>query len=160
MNAITSHKLSALAAVSAMLLPSLAQAATLRSIQGDVRVNQGEGFKSAKGTVALKVGDTVMASPGSQAQISYADGCLVAIDAGIVASVTARSPCTIAKAEVPGPSYLTGDPLPSPSPSLPPFTPSLMIGAMGAFGVVSVVTLVAEIEKQKEKDRNRFPASP
>lgn len=86
-----------LAVFSAVLLmfpaATMARAATLEAIQGEVLVNRGGGYRFVSGTVELKPGDMVIANGGGAAQLSYGDGCSVSIQAGSVATVAEQSPC-------------------------------------------------------------------
>ena len=85
--------LSAVCIGSAMLLVSSSWAATIEPGQGNLSVNQGQGFQPANGRVEAKVGDAVMVSPDGAATIVYADGCKVNVRPGAVATITPLSPC-------------------------------------------------------------------
>jgi hypothetical protein len=69
-------------------------AATVQSVQGQVSVNQGQGFHQINGAVELKAGDSVIVSPGGSATVSYADGCNVGLQPGAVMVIPDLSPCT------------------------------------------------------------------
>jgi hypothetical protein len=60
-------------------LPSLA--AIVESIEGTVSINRGEGFHRVTAPRQIKVGDVIMASPGSSAAVVYYDGCRVSVQA-------------------------------------------------------------------------------
>jgi hypothetical protein len=77
-----------------MLLSLPAWAATVESVQGQVSINRGDGFRPVTGAIQANVGDTVMASPGGRAKIVYSDGCPVNVNPGAVVTITAESPCT------------------------------------------------------------------
>ncbi len=69
-------------------------AATVSSIQGEVLVNTGTGFKplaSAPGD--LTAGSQVMVRPGGAATITYASNCSVRVPSGVWA-VQASAPCS------------------------------------------------------------------
>lgn len=76
-----------------LLAGSAASAATIQPVNGDVSVNQGQGFKKLDAAFEAKVGDAVMVSPGGSAKVSYADGCAIALKPGAVMVITELSPC-------------------------------------------------------------------
>ena len=76
-----------------LVFGSAAQAATVRTIDGNVLINRGGGYERVRGTSQAKVGDTVMASPDGAALIIYADGCTVTVRPGSVVSIAAQSSC-------------------------------------------------------------------
>ena len=65
--------------------------ATITSVQGAVAVSQNGKFVEAK-PGALRTGDRVVAKTG-EARVSYADGCVVTLKAGSMATIGAASPC-------------------------------------------------------------------
>jgi hypothetical protein len=67
-------------------VPALA-AATVQVVQGQVSVNQGQGYKQVVAPSAVSTGDKVMAAPSSRGKIVYADGCAVDVYPGAVVSV-------------------------------------------------------------------------
>jgi len=75
------------------LLASTSWAATVQPVNGEVSVNQGQGFKKLDSAFEAKVGDAVMVSPGGSAKVSYADGCAIALKPGAVMIITELSPC-------------------------------------------------------------------
>lgn len=85
--------LAALCIGCAFLAGSAAWAATIEPVNGDVSVNQGQGFKKLDAAFEAKVGDAVMVSPGGSAKVSYADGCAIALKPGAVMVIAALSPC-------------------------------------------------------------------
>jgi hypothetical protein len=76
-----------------LLAAAACRAASIQSIQGEVSVNQGQGFHQINGAVEVKAGDSVMVSPGGSATVSYADGCNVDLHPGAVMVIAALSPC-------------------------------------------------------------------
>ena len=64
-----------------------AWAITVEVVKGEVSVKQGEGFRKIAGPTEVYRGDKVMAAPGGQAKIVYANGCIVPVGAGGVATV-------------------------------------------------------------------------
>ena len=79
--------------VAGVCLVSPALAATVQPVQGQVSINRGEGFQPLAGKTQARPGDLVMASPGGEAKILYADGCMVNVKPVKVVSVGAKSPC-------------------------------------------------------------------
>jgi hypothetical protein len=72
--------------VIAMLLPSVAQAATLES-SGKVSVNR----VPVTGTTTVNAGDSVSVAPGSSARIVYGPGCSENVAPGTVGHVKGNS---------------------------------------------------------------------
>jgi hypothetical protein len=77
----------------AMLLSSSAWAATLEPGQGNLTINQGQGFQPVNGRIDANVGDSVMVAPGGSATVVYDDGCKVDVQPGAVTTVAPLSPC-------------------------------------------------------------------
>jgi hypothetical protein len=78
----------------ALIATGTAWAAVLDGIQGQVLINRGGTYRPAKGPMELKPGDSVTATSGSSAVLSYDDGCSVAVEAGTVVAIAAGpSPC-------------------------------------------------------------------
>jgi hypothetical protein len=73
-------------------------AATLDSVQGTVQVNSGAGFHKVAGAAQVAPGASIMAGPGSSAQILYSDGCRIPVSPGSVAVVAPISPCALGQA--------------------------------------------------------------
>jgi hypothetical protein len=67
-------------------LPAMA-ATTVKVVEGQVSVNQGEGYKQVAGAAAVSTGDRVMAAPKGRGKIVYADGCTVDVFPGAVVTV-------------------------------------------------------------------------
>jgi hypothetical protein len=76
-----------------LLAATASQAATVQPLQGQVSINQGQGFQPINGAVEAKEGDSIIVSPGGSATVSYADGCSVGVHPGAVMVVAALSPC-------------------------------------------------------------------
>jgi hypothetical protein len=76
-----------------VLIGSPSWAATIEPGQGDLSVNQGQGFKPVNSRVDANVGDSVMVGPGGGATIVYDDGCKVDVQPGAVATISSLSPC-------------------------------------------------------------------
>ena len=89
-------KVAAIAAMG-MLLAGQASAADfaqaqISSVKGSVVVSQNGKFVPAANVSALKAGDRVVAKDG-QAQLKYADGCVVSLKPQGMATIGAQSPC-------------------------------------------------------------------
>lgn len=85
-----------LAGLASMLaLSSAAGAASLTGVQGSIMVNSGSGYFMATGPVELKIGDMVLANPGSAGQLKFPDGCNVPLQQGVVITVGTTSPCAV-----------------------------------------------------------------
>ena len=80
---------------------------TLSSQEGTVLVNQGEEFITADANQALKAGDRVMLMEGATAEITFADGCALPLEAGSLVDIPAVSPCAggVANVQQMGPTY-------------------------------------------------------
>lgn len=81
-------------------------AAEVESGQGDLSVNQGQGFHKVDGRVDAHAGDSVMVSPDGSATVSYPDGCQVNVQPGSVMTIAPLSPCaagSLAQAPPPNP---------------------------------------------------------
>jgi len=72
---------------------SLAQTATIQPLQGDLSLNQGQGFQRVDGRVSANVGDAIMVGPEGAATVVYPDGCQVGVQPGAVATIAPLSPC-------------------------------------------------------------------
>ena len=97
--------------IAASLLAGSAFAAdsvgTLSSQEGTVLVNQGEEFTTADANQPLQAGDRVMLMEGATAEITFADGCALPLEAGSLVDIPAVSPCAggVAKVQQMGPTY-------------------------------------------------------
>jgi len=67
--------------------------ATLSVIHGEALVRRGDGTTSVSGVSELAVGDTVLAKPGSSAEVSFPNGCTVFLGMGMVFDVPTEPPC-------------------------------------------------------------------
>jgi hypothetical protein len=76
-----------------VLVASAASAATVQPVNGQVSINQGQGFKKLDGSFEAKVGDSIMVSPGGSAKVSYEDGCAIQVKPGAVMTIAELSPC-------------------------------------------------------------------
>jgi hypothetical protein len=94
-------------------MASQSWAATIEPGQGDLTINQGQGFKRVNGRANANVGDSVMVGPTGSATIVYDDGCKVAVRPGAVVTIAPLSPCAsgsnaadmgLPPAATPGPS--------------------------------------------------------
>ncbi len=81
--------------------------AVLSAQTGTVLVNQGEEFITADEAQLLMAGDRVMVMEGGSAQLTFLDGCVLAVESGSLLDVPATSTCagTVASVQVIGPSY-------------------------------------------------------
>jgi hypothetical protein len=77
----------------ALLAATACRAATVQPLQGQISINQGQGFHQIDGAAELKAGDSVIVSPGGSASVSYPDGCNVGLQPGAVMVIAALSPC-------------------------------------------------------------------
>lgn len=68
-------------------------AASLQPGQGDLSINQGQGFQPVNGKIDANVGDSVMVPPGGSATVVYDDGCTVNVEPGAVTTIAPLSPC-------------------------------------------------------------------
>ncbi len=109
----------------AVLVAAACSAATIEPIQGDLSVNQGQGFQKVDSRIDANVGDMVMVSPNGSATVSYPDGCHVNVQPGAVMTIAPLSPCASGSyAQDQSGSLISGNP-----------TAGLIIGA-GAAGLV------------------------
>jgi hypothetical protein len=120
--------------IAGTLLSTSSFAATVNATQGQVLVNQGQGYQQVAGSAEIGPGATVVVNPGGSAQIVYPDGCAVTVDPGSVYTIAPQSPC------------LPQDPQTSPGLS----GASLAVGAVIVGGGVAALLLL-------KKDK---PASP
>jgi len=85
-----------IAFVCGVLASLSAWAATVESVQPQVSINRGKGFKEVvTGPSEASAGDQVMASPGGHGRVVYSDGCVVDVYPGAV--VTVQASCKAAK---------------------------------------------------------------
>ena len=90
------RKAAAFAAIGLMCVATQASAAAsvaqLDAVKGSVMVNQGGKYVPASSATALKAGDRVVAMNG-QAQVNFADGCVVSVAPQAVVTLGDKSPC-------------------------------------------------------------------
>jgi hypothetical protein len=79
--------------VSALLWGAVANAAIVEPVQGDLSINQGQGFQKVDTRVDASVGDLVMVGPNGAANIVYPDGCTINVRPGAVVNIAPLSPC-------------------------------------------------------------------
>jgi hypothetical protein len=83
--------------VSALLATGTVLAApssvVLVDANGSVLVNQGKQFVSAKSGQLLTVGDRIMVMEGANASVRFADGCVLQLNAGSLATISNQSSC-------------------------------------------------------------------
>lgn len=82
-----------LALIGAMLFSGPTFAATVNATQGQVLVNEGQGYRLVPGTVEAGPGATVVVNPGGNGIIVYPDGCKVPVEPGSVYTIAPDSPC-------------------------------------------------------------------
>ncbi len=88
-------------AVSGMLMLGLAVSAAaqtavvarISSIEGQVLVNQGHGFRPAQVGMALHAGDRVISPRDGQALVTYAAGCATPLEAGSITTIDQSQAC-------------------------------------------------------------------
>lgn len=66
---------------------------TLNGIDGQVSVNQGDGFAPAVNGMRLKPGDRVMVQNDSDAELTFDDQCKRDVDENKIATIPEKSPC-------------------------------------------------------------------
>ena len=84
-------------------------AATLSPGLGDVLLNRGTGYRPAKETMEVSVGDQIMVKPKGEAHLTYPDGCTVLLRPGAVYTVAAKSPCVNKGASLETPASLNAE---------------------------------------------------
>jgi hypothetical protein len=113
----------------AMLLSNSTWAATIEPGQGNLTINQGQGFQPVNSRIDANVGDSVMVGPDGSATVVYDDGCKVAVQPGAVTTIAPLSPCASG-------SFAADMGVPVGAPPPPPFDPGAPI--MG--GIVAGLT--------------------
>ena len=76
------------------LATTTANAAILQDIQGDVRVGRDKGFVRVEGSTEVLPGDKIKVGRKAAANLVYADGCSVPVDANSLSRVAEHSPCS------------------------------------------------------------------
>jgi hypothetical protein len=93
----------------ALLAGAVSQAAIIEPVQGELSLNQGQGFQKVNSRIEANVGDSVMVSPTGAATVSYPDGCKVDVQPGAVMTIAPLSPCASGSyAEDQHPTFDTG----------------------------------------------------
>ena len=77
----------------ATLLSTSGWAATIEPGQGNLSINQGQGFQPVNSRVDANVGDSVIVAPGGSATVVYDDGCKVDVQPGAITTIAPLSPC-------------------------------------------------------------------
>lgn len=67
--------------------------AQVSSLKGSVAIDQNGRIVPVTSSTSLTAGDRVVSMDGSAAQIKFADGCVIDVKAGSMATVGAQSPC-------------------------------------------------------------------
>ena len=80
---------------SSAMFRSVARAAMIQPVYGQVLINQGEGYKTVVNPIQLRQGDTIIVNPGGVANLTYPDGCSIEVNPGSVITVGAHSPCAV-----------------------------------------------------------------
>ena len=73
-----------LGVLSSLAVSSSGYAATVNATQGQVLLNQGQGYKQVAGSSEAGPGAIVVANPGSSAQVVYPDGRIGEVPGGLV----------------------------------------------------------------------------
>jgi hypothetical protein len=126
--------------VGSFVFATASWAVDIQAGQGDLSVNQGQGFQPVNGRVDAKAGDSVMVSPGGSATVSYPDGCQVSIQPGAVTTIAPLSPCASG-------SFAQ-------SPQLPDIPAGLIVGGVIVGGLAGVAIY------EGTKSTSSPPASP
>ena len=122
-----------------------ASAATVIPEQGQVLVNQGDGYKLLAQPTVVQPGAQVVANPRGAARVEFQDGCVVKLEPGMVLTVEAESPCKPRGSHVETGGSLKDGPQPAPERRSWPIIP----------GIVGVVAACAAWCHDEDK-----PASP
>jgi hypothetical protein len=125
------------AALSALAIgASSTLAATVVPTNGQVRVNQGSGFKDIKVPTAVQAGDIVAVAFGGNANISYSAKCLVPVNPGQIVTISKQDPCVVTGAMEQTQATLPPPPLPF-VPLVGGLTPGGIAGTLIVGGVVA-----------------------
>lgn len=116
-----------------------AQTASVIPVQGDLSLNQGQGFQRVDSRVSANVGDSLMVSPGGAAMVVYQDGCQVTVQPGAVTTIAPLSPCASGSLAEDQPQFV--------------YPPPLVAGA-AIVAIAGVIVLGVEIARPQR------PASP
>lgn len=110
-------------------------AATLESVQGQVAVNSGTGFKQARSGAQANEGDQVMTGPDSSTVLVFRDGCRITIEPRRVVTVR-ESFCRAG------------------------YVQRGFIGSLGPLGLGTGAALTGFLISTSDDDDNRRPVSP
>ena len=83
----------ALACVAGQAAAADSALAQATSVNGSVVVNRDGKTAPLASAAALTAGDRIVSMDGGQAQIKFADGCVIQVGSNAVATVGAKSPC-------------------------------------------------------------------
>lgn len=83
----------ALIAVSLVSIGSVASAANLQVLKGEVLLSHGGGYHAVQESAKVLVGDMIVSRPDSSAKIMFPDGCVIYLGMGMVFTVEPQSPC-------------------------------------------------------------------
>jgi hypothetical protein len=83
-----------LAAIPFLLMAVPALAAEIVPVKGAILANAGSGFHPVDSRMKLNEGDAVLAGPGAQGSLVYADGCTREVVPGAVVWVEPKPPCS------------------------------------------------------------------
>ena len=138
---------SVVAAIAALAIgASSAFAATVIPTNGQVKINQGSGFKDIKVPTAVQAGDIVTVALGGNANISYSAKCLVPVNPGQVVTISKHEPCVVS-----GSMEQTQANLPPAPPPVVPLvgglTPGGVTGTLLFGGVVAGTIIVGNGSK-------------
>jgi len=103
-----------IALLTAVSFITSASAATVIAEQGQVLVNQGDGYKLLAQPTVVQPGAQVMANPRGAGRVEFQDGCVVKVEPGVVLTVEAQSPCKPRGSHVETGGSLKDGPQPAP----------------------------------------------
>jgi len=129
----------------AMLLSSSTWGATVEPGQGNLVINQGQGFQPVNSRIDANVGDSVMVGPDGSATVVYDDGCTVDVQPGSVMTISPISPCASgSNAQGPPPG-----PPPGPAPLGEEYFWNGFAWVLVAAGAAGVITVIATSPSSK-----------
>ncbi|HEY7617043.1 MAG TPA: hypothetical protein VH744_09590 [Terriglobales bacterium] len=120
---------------------------TVRTIDGTISLNRGDGYVEVLSWAEAPAGSQVMANPGSSGKIIYSDGCEISVSPGSVYTVQDSSPCASGLRGGSARTYVIG-------------------GLVVAGGAVAIIALTGGGDsdngkhKKKKHENNDHPASP
>jgi len=134
------HRIALTAFALGLLLSTPIFATGVEVIEGQVSINRGDGYQPLVDWAPASPGDLVMASPNGSGKITYADGCVVAVNPGAVVAIAEQSPCTTGRFGS-KPGYLIG-------------------GVLVVGGIVGGVIALTGAGDDNDKKTGDKPASP